>query len=100
VIAEPTSVLAKRVNARGSCTTVKVDDENDPWFPPTRLPHELIKLARRACAGCPVIVECRELTLRTEAQVRPATIEGIFGGLAPHERRALIRVRRRLGGAA
>ena len=100
---EATAVLAKRVRTRGKCSptgggmTVNasqfaVDDDYDPWFPVTRDETELEQLARRACRGCPVVESCLELTLRTEART-PGDIHGIAGGLAPHERRALVQAR-------
>jgi WhiB family redox-sensing transcriptional regulator len=97
---EPTSVLAKRVHIRGLCIAAKVDSATDPWFPVTEVEDELVRRARWACAGCPVIAECRELTLRIESRLPDSAIHGIFGALAPHERRTLIRARRRAGGDA
>ncbi len=96
VTSEPTPVLAKQVNSRGLCTRARIDAENDPWFPATRVEADLEVLARRACAGCPVMAECLELTLRTESQFKDqrSRINGIFGGRAPHERIALLQARR------
>jgi hypothetical protein len=91
---EPTAVLAKRVNALGMCTVARLDPTDDPWFPPTQIKAELAERARTACIGCPVIAECREMTLRREAELPESQINGIFGALAPHERIAIIRARR------
>ena len=99
---EPTSVLAKRVAARGKCNpsgaamTVTASDfqvsaVDDPWFPPTQVEADLEALARKACGGCPVMASCLELTLRTEQ--RTGDFDGLAGGLAPHERRALSKTR-------
>lgn len=43
------------------------------------------ELARRLCAGCPVIDACLELDLRTDG---PRTV-GVFGALPEQDRRAL-----------
>ncbi|MGY4900071.1 WhiB family transcriptional regulator [Micromonospora aurantiaca (nom. illeg.)] len=91
---ESTSVLAKRVNARGLCTTAPLTADQDPWFPVTRAKAELEEKARSACSGCPVLAECRELALRTESEFSVDRIHGIFGGLAPHERIEAIKARR------
>lgn len=89
-----TAALMKQVNIRGLCTRARIDEENDPWFPASEVPAAMEKSARTACAGCPVLAECRELTLRQESRLSAGHIHGIFGGLAPHERIALIRARR------
>lgn len=91
---EPTSVLAKRVNARGLCTTAPLTADQDPWFPVTRSTTDLEEKARAACNGCPVMAECRELALRAESQLSVDRIHGIFGGLAAHERIEAIKARR------
>lgn len=95
---ESSSVLAKRVQARGKCTPdgkkSKVSAAIDPWFPVTRNEPDLEAQARRVCAGCPVRVECAELALREEAELPPDWIQGIYGGLAPHQRIAALKARR------
>jgi WhiB family redox-sensing transcriptional regulator len=97
VAALPTEVLIHRTGIAGQCS----DSNSDRWFPenepgPAATAAELdayADFAREACAGCPVIMECRERALRVEA--RPGVrSHGVSGGLAPHERRALIRARR------
>lgn len=94
------AALAKSVNAHGLCTRVAVTAEFDPWFPATEVPEDLERLARRVCAGCPVIAECREMTLRVESDLSESRIVGIFGALAPHERMVMIRARRASAGGA
>lgn len=44
--------------------------------------------AKQVCAGCPVIVPCREFALRTQEPF------GVWGGLAESERRAIIEQQR------
>jgi hypothetical protein len=91
-----TSVLSHRVGAAGLCP----DSNDDRWFPTEPNPHsgtdkarrEFEAYARAACLGCTVLMECRELALRTEAQPR-VKAHGIWGGLAPWERDALRRRR-------
>lgn len=85
------ATLSKIVNARGMCTGAKTDP--GLWFPEGSRPN-LAALARRACAGCKVITDCRELTLLREAQLPLRDVEGIAGGLAAHERRAILRKQR------
>lgn len=50
--------------------------------------------AKRVCARCAVLVECRAAAL---AEADPETT-GVRGGLTPEERRAVARRRRRRGG--
>lgn len=89
-----TGALSARVGAAGLCS----DSNSDMWFPAE--PRESAGEARReyedraraACLGCTVMPECRELALRIEA--RPGIrSHGIWGGLAPWEREALIGAR-------
>ncbi|WP_018255960.1 WhiB family transcriptional regulator [Salinispora mooreana] len=100
--AELTSVLEKRVQARGECAPdgkkSKVSAEDDKWFPVTRNEPDLEAQARKACSGCPVRVECAELALREEAELPPDWIQGIYGGLAPHQRIAANKARRARSG--
>jgi hypothetical protein len=101
ITAMATPVLSHRVGAAGLCS----DSNDDRWFPlePAQGAfvaerREYADRARAACLGCTVMPECRELALRIEA--RPAIrSHGIWGGLAPWERRDLIRARRKLTGA-
>jgi len=95
---QPTRVLSDLVAERGKCAATNVTAESDPWFPVTELPRELENQARKACAGCPVVASCLELTLRMERDLRRSEINGCFGGRAPHERVELLRARR-VGGA-
>jgi hypothetical protein len=90
-----TTLLAKQVNARGLCTRAHVSAVHDPWFPTTQVEDDLIQQARRVCGGCPVVRECAELALRQEASLPTHQIYGIFGALAPGERREMIAQRRR-----
>lgn len=90
----PLRVLGKTVTSRGLCTRAHIDEINDPWFPATRDPERLYEAARKACAGCPVIEECREMTFRIESRLPEVAITGIFGGLTPDERIGFIRANR------
>ncbi|GGK10637.1 hypothetical protein GCM10010123_45810 [Pilimelia anulata] len=89
-----TSALATVVGAHGVCANAQVTATDDPWFPATEIPDVLAELAREACAGCPALQACRELALRMEASLPGPAIQGLVGGLAPHERIELIRARR------
>jgi hypothetical protein len=69
------------------------DATSDEWFPEepgtgnqgvARSLYEA--LALRLCRGCPVALECLELTLRREG---PARGHGISGGTAPWQRQAI-----------
>lgn len=90
-----TGALSARIGAAGLCS----DSNSDWWFPPepamdapTAEVREYEDRARAACLGCTVMPECRELALRIEA--RPGIrSHGVWGGLAPWERRDLIRSR-------
>ncbi|WP_026254969.1 WhiB family transcriptional regulator [Salinispora arenicola] len=96
--AESSSVLEKRIHARGLCTNAVLLPGIDPWFPATQSEPALEEVARRVCAGCPVMDECAELAFRREAGLPRDRIHGIFGGLAPHERIAVIKARRARSG--
>lgn len=97
LLTEATSVLAQQVYLLGKCTT-SVLGMTDPWFPAENNEIKLAALAPEACAGCPVIAECLEMTLRLEADLSREHITGIFGAKAGHERLALIEARRTAGG--
>lgn len=61
---------------RGACRT------NDPdLFFPLAPSAEQEARAKAICAGCPVLVECRDHA------VRVGEPDGIWGGLTPQERR-------------
>lgn len=49
--------------------------------------------ARRVCEQCSVVDDCREFALAIEARL-PLS-HGVFGALAPHERRDIINERKR-----
>lgn len=103
VVTEPTGVLQQRVRAYGLCVRTKIHSDSDPWFPLDEAGHDLGRqdklavLARRACQDCPVIAECQVVTLREESAGSLFDVHGLRGGLAPHERVALIRRRRQQG---
>lgn len=95
VTSEFTAVLEKRVMTRGLCTTAQVNEDDDPWYPLAEAGAKAVDAARKACAGCTVMASCLELALREEGQL--GGVFGARGGLAAHERRILIRNRRRGG---
>lgn len=51
------------------------------------------RAAKRVCAQCPVLAECRNYALATRESY------GVWGGLGENERAALLRRRRRLSAA-
>lgn len=60
------------------------------FFPPSEDPYSrqrnsLYDYARMICAGCPVREACLDFALRSREQ------HGLWGGLAPEERRQLLR---------
>lgn len=72
---------------------VSVDANPDDWFPAepgtgnqgcARSLYQA--LAQMLCRGCPVALECLELTLRREG---PARGHGIAGATAPWQRQAI-----------
>lgn len=89
--------LAKQVETRGLCRSARVTPENDPWFPATETGDKAAALARRACAGCPVVAECRAVAYREESTF--GDVWGVRGGLSAGERRDLLRARHAVGGA-
>ena len=112
VCTEPDGVLAKRIGTRGLCApgavsvvraALVVSDDDDPWFPvdgagkTIDIGDRAVRAARRACGGCPVMAECRELARREES--RTGDVYGIRGGLAACERRAAYRAAAKGGGA-
>jgi transcription factor WhiB len=112
VVTESDGVLAKRIGIGGLCApgavsivraAMVVSDDDDPWFPvedsgkPIDTGDRAIDAARRACFGCPVMAECRELARREES--RTGDVYGIRGGLAADERRAAYRAATKGGDA-
>jgi hypothetical protein len=91
------ALLSARVNAGARCRGAASPDD---WFPAEpvgdsgRAAYEAT--AREKCAGCPVSDACLLLTLRAESgyAVQP---HGISGGLAPWERKSLLRAIQRRG---
>lgn len=95
--------------------TVEPDKRSSAWIPPATgacgpedlflflgRPEEptVVRIAReedakRICARCAVLLECRAVAL-ADATPTPETT-GVRGGLTPEERRAIARRRRRRG---
>lgn len=73
-------------------------DEAGLFFAPSKEPTAARlsreQAAKRVCAGCPVLVECRE-----HALVQPEPY-GVWGGLTAAERRVVLARRRRAAAAA
>jgi hypothetical protein len=69
--------------------------EVDPslWFP-TDTRHEIAayRLASCICAACPELLRCREFALSHPQ----AATDGMWAGMTPYERSAIIKSRRRL----
>lgn len=82
----------------GKCRTHVFEPGDDPWFPGSEVPEKLDDLAVKACAGCPVIAECLEMTLRLEASLPRNNVVGIFGATPGHRRLQMLDERR--GGEA
>ena len=90
--------LSDLVYEYGKCRTHVFEPGDDPWFPVDVLPGTLEQRAVEACAGCPVIAECLEMTLRLEASLPRQNVVGIFGATPGHRRLELLDARR--GGEA
>ncbi len=92
VTARPADELERLIlAAQRPC--VAADANPEEWFPAEPGPgnqgcaRSLYEaLALRLCRGCPVALECLELTLRREG---PARGHGISGGTAPWQRQAI-----------
>jgi WhiB family transcriptional regulator, redox-sensing transcriptional regulator len=73
-------------------------DEAGLFFAPSKEPTAARltreRAAKRVCAGCPVLVECREHALRHPEPY------GVWGGLTAAERRVVLARRRRSAAAA
>lgn len=72
-----------------NCATVGVD----VMFPPTQ-DRQANQAAKKVCAACPVIGECREYALSVGMGQEP---DGVFGGLTVFERREVLKA---VGGPA
>jgi hypothetical protein len=90
--------LSGLVYEYGKCRTHVFEPGDDPWFPASKVPSRLEDLAVEACAGCPVIAECLEMTLRLEASLPRDNVVGIFGATPGHRRLEMLDERR--GGEA
>lgn len=67
-------------------------DKPGNWFFPLRDSHPgSYTKGKKVCASCPVCGECRE------DAVKRKEVAGLWGGLAPWELQALIRVRQKRG---
>ncbi len=66
--------------------------EVDSLFFPAR--GQSVARARAICKSCPVEAQCLDLALTAKIKF------GMFGGLAPHERRGLKRTAKRASPAA
>ncbi|SNY72778.1 WhiB family transcriptional regulator [Paractinoplanes atraurantiacus] len=87
--------LAGLVYEFGKCRSYVFEpDGGDPWFPGTEVPEDLEAQAGKACAGCPVIAECLEMTLQLEAELPRQHVVGIFGATPGHQRLRMLDVRR------
>jgi len=86
--------LAGLVYEYGKCRTHVFEPGDDPWFPVDVLPGKLDTRAAEACAGCPVIAECLEMTLRLEANLPRQNVVGIFGATPGHRRLEMLEARR------
>lgn len=86
--------LSGLVYEYGKCATYVFEPGEDPWFPGSEVPEKLEELAVKACAGCPVIAECLEMTLRLEATLPRNNVVGIFGATPGHRRLQLLDERR------
>jgi hypothetical protein len=78
----------------GKCRTHVFEAGDDPWFPIDVKAGTLEDRAAEACAGCPVIAECLEMTLRLEADLPAYNVVGIFGATSGPRRLELLIVRR------
>ena len=76
--------LAGLVYEYGKCRTHVFEPGDDPWFPGSEIPETLEQRAVEACAGCPVIAECLEMTLRLEESLPRQNVVGIFGATPGH----------------
>jgi hypothetical protein len=90
--------LSGLVYEYGKCRTYVFEQGVDPWFPGPEANGKLEALAVEACAGCPVIAECLEMTLRLEAGLARDKIVGIFGATPGYRRLQMLDARR--GGEA
>ncbi len=92
VTALPAAELERIVHAaQRPCVAPGANPED--WFPTEPGPGSQTRaralyeaLALALCRGCPVALECLELTLRREG---PARGHGISGGTAPWQRQAI-----------
>lgn len=71
---------------RGACTLPGVNPE---WFYPDKTGS--YRQARKVCAGCPVLEQCRAWALATREP------HGMWGGLSEHQRQTILRMQRRVG---
>jgi hypothetical protein len=90
--------LSGLVYEYGKCRTYVFEPGDDPWFPIDRVHEKLEQRAAEACAGCPVIAECLEMTLQLEASLPRQNVVGIFGATPGHRRLEMLDARR--GGEA
>jgi hypothetical protein len=90
--------LSGLVYAYGKCRTAVFEPGGeDPWFPVGEVEEKLEVAAVAACAGCPVIAECLEMTLQLEASLPRPHVVGIFGATPGYRRLQMLDDRRRGG---
>lgn len=89
-----TATLRSRVAAAAKCAG---NTDDALWFPSLTGHYarsQYAEHARAACLGCAVAGECLELAVREESAPGESPY-GVRGGLAPWQRKALVRLRRR-----
>jgi WhiB family redox-sensing transcriptional regulator len=66
---------------QAACATYGFDPERgDPFYPDDWRDAELVSQAKAVCAGCPVVLACRDFA------VAEHVADGIWGALTPGER--------------
>lgn len=91
--------LVDLVATTGKCSGTDDTERFFPLEPANFYPDRRGKYeqnARKQCGGCHARLACLLLALRTEAQPRQVPY-GIYGGMAPWERKAMLRRLRRRG---
>lgn len=74
-----------RFDNQASCAELSIEAINDLFFD-NNMHGKEVKDAKRICAACPALAECKAYIIRVEHGVGYSSMCGIWAGMTPAER--------------